>query len=60
MRVMLDRGAYMPERAHSLDAGYDLRTPRAVTVLPYESVFVYSALTPSAAHSSMRRIRASG
>ena len=40
MRVMLDRGAYMPERAHSLDAGYDLRTPRAVTVLPYESVVI--------------------
>ena len=40
MKVMLDRGAYMPERAHSLDAGYDLRTPRAVTVLPYESVVI--------------------
>lgn len=40
MKVMLDEGAYMPERAHSLDAGYDLRTPRAVTVLPYESVVI--------------------
>ena len=27
MRVVLDHGAYMPERAYSLDAGYDLRTP---------------------------------
>ena len=27
MRVQLDDGAYMPERAHDLDAGYDLRTP---------------------------------
>lgn len=27
MKVKLDQGAYMPERAHALDAGYDLRTP---------------------------------
>lgn len=27
MKVMLDKGAYMPERAHELDAGYDLRMP---------------------------------
>lgn len=33
MRVQLDDGAFMPERAHSLDAGYDLRT-REKHVLP--------------------------
>ena len=27
LKVMLDEGAYMPERAHAADAGYDLRTP---------------------------------
>lgn len=27
MNVMLEDGAYMPERAHEADAGYDLRTP---------------------------------
>ena len=27
INVMLDEGAYMPERAHDLDAGYDIRTP---------------------------------
>jgi len=27
MKVKLDQGAYMPERAHELDAGYDLMTP---------------------------------
>ena len=27
MKVMLDKGAFMPERAYSLDAGYDIRTP---------------------------------
>lgn len=32
MKVVLDDGAYMPERAHELDAGYDLRTPEDVTI----------------------------
>lgn len=27
IKVKLDKNAYMPERAHDLDAGYDLRTP---------------------------------
>lgn len=27
MKVKLDDGAFLPERAHELDAGYDLRTP---------------------------------
>ena len=32
MKVMLDEGAYMPERAHAQDAGLDLRTPIDITV----------------------------
>lgn len=28
IRVMLDEGAYIPETAHTEDAGYDLRTPK--------------------------------
>ena len=32
MKVKLDKGAYMPVRAHEQDAGYDLRTPICVTV----------------------------
>ena len=27
MKIKLDPGAYMPERAHNADAGYDLRSP---------------------------------
>lgn len=30
--VILDEGAYMPERAHDTDAGYDLRTPKRVVI----------------------------
>ena len=40
MKVKLDPGAYMPERAHALDAGYDLRTPKNASVLPYDSVTI--------------------
>ena len=34
LKVMLDEGAYMPERAHAADAGYDLRTPVDVHIAP--------------------------
>lgn len=34
MKVKLDPGAYMPERAHDLDAGYDLRTPYNYGIQP--------------------------
>lgn len=33
INVMLDEGAYMPERAHEADAGLDIRTPKAF-ILP--------------------------
>lgn len=32
MKIKLDPGAYIPERAHVLDAGLDLRTPVDVVV----------------------------
>lgn len=38
MRIKLDPGAYMPERAHETDAGYDLRARDAYMVQPYGSV----------------------
>ena len=40
MEIMLDNGAYMPSRGHGIDAGLDLRTPKAVTVPAYGSVIV--------------------
>ena len=40
MEVMLDNGAHMPSRAHSTDAGLDLRTPKAVTVPAYGNTTV--------------------
>lgn len=40
MRVVLDEGAYIPERAHEADAGADLRTPYRVIVYPNSSVTI--------------------
>lgn len=34
IRVVLDEGAYMPERAHDTDAGLDLRARQMVTIPP--------------------------
>lgn len=32
MNCILDDGAYLPEKAHEADAGYDLRTPVPVRI----------------------------
>jgi dUTP pyrophosphatase len=32
IKVSLDNGAYMPEKVHTEDAGFDLRTPCAVVI----------------------------
>ena len=34
MKVMLDEGAYMPTRAHSMDTGLDLYSPVDVMIMP--------------------------
>ena len=34
IKVVLDEGAYMPERAHKEDAGFDLRTRNGFTLQP--------------------------
>lgn len=38
INVMLDEGAKMPNRAHDLDAGYDLFSRSELTVLPHSCV----------------------
>lgn len=32
INIMLDEGAYMPEKAHNTDAGFDLRTPYNIII----------------------------
>lgn len=38
IKVLLDEKAFMPERAHDLDAGYDLRTPHSFTIPPADDM----------------------
>ena len=40
MKIVLDDGAYMPERAHSTDAGLDLKTPKPLLINPKSSIVV--------------------
>lgn len=40
MKIALDKGAYMPVRAHGTDAGLDLRTPVDVTVPAHGSAVI--------------------
>ena len=38
IKVLLDEKAFMPERAHDLDAGYDLRTPYNFSIAPADDM----------------------
>ena len=40
MKIVLDDGALMPERAHETDAGLDLRTPMRVVIRPRGNVTI--------------------
>lgn len=40
MKIKLDEGAYMPERAYATDAGADLRTPHDVIIMPKDSAVI--------------------
>ena len=40
MKIKLDKGAYMPERAHKTDAGLDIRTPVNFEVKAHSSATI--------------------
>lgn len=40
MKVMIDDGAYMPTRAHSMDAGLDLYSPFDVMIMPQANAVI--------------------
>lgn len=40
MKIVLDKGAFAPERAYDTDAGLDLRTPIDVTIPPRGSAVI--------------------
>lgn len=40
MKVVIDEGCYIPQKAHNADAGYDLRTPKRVVIHRHDSVTI--------------------
>ena len=40
MKVKIDAGCYYPERAHTTDAGIDLRAREAVKILPHSGALI--------------------
>lgn len=40
LKVQLDDGAYIPDRAHPTDAGADLRTPKRIVLPPHAYVVI--------------------
>lgn len=40
IKIKLDKGAYMPERAHEADAGMDLKSPIKVRIPAYGSAVI--------------------
>lgn len=40
MKIVVEEGAFLPERAHKTDAGLDLRTPESVTIPKNGSVTI--------------------
>ena len=44
MKIKLDDGAYLPERAHFTDAGYDLRTPHRVVLHSNSNAVVFTGV----------------
>ena len=44
VNIKLDKGAYMPERAHATDAGADIRTPEFFILDPHSSKIVHTGV----------------
>ena len=40
IKIVLDNGAFIPERAHEADAGYDLKTPFDTVIRPGGSAII--------------------
>lgn len=44
MKIKLDEGAYLPERAHETDAGLDIRSPKKAVVFGHDSTVIDSGV----------------
>lgn len=57
MKYTLDEGAFAPERAHSTDAGADLRTLADFTVPPYGSAVVDTGVHVELPHGTVGMVK---
>ena len=57
LKIQLDNGAFRPERAHSDDAGMDLRSPVDVIVKPHASVEIDTGVHVAIPHGFVGMIR---
>ena len=44
MKIKLDPGAYMPERAHATDAGLDIKSSKDCIIPAHDSVTIYTGV----------------
>lgn len=57
MNIMLDKGAYMPERGHATDAGIDLKTPIDFTVQPRGSAVIDTGVHIELEHNTVGMLK---
>lgn len=57
MRVKLDDDAYMPERAHETDAGYDLRAPATYIVRAHGSATIDTGVHIELPHGTVGMLK---
>lgn len=56
IKVQLDEGAYMPERAHETDAGADLHTPFGFTLPCHHEMVVNTGVHIELPHGTCARV----
>lgn len=56
IKVALDEGAFLPERAHPTDAGADLRTPEPFTLFGHCSYTVHTGVHVQLPHGYYGRV----
>lgn len=57
MKIVLDEGAFAPQRAHSTDAGLDLLSPVDVTVMPQSNVVIDTGVHVELPHNTVGMIK---
>lgn len=53
MRIKLDEGAFLPERAHATDAGLDIKSPVSVTIPPRGSAVINTGVHVELPHGTV-------